>query len=492
MELNKLTAISAIDGRYRGITAPLSEYFSEYALMRARIRVEMEYLIALSEAGLVRKFTKEEKDWLRNSGSFTLEHAETIKKIEKEGLGNIPATNHDVKAVEYFITGQLARTSLADVAGWVHFALTSEDVDNIAQALLLRGAIENVLSPAAGELEEKLDGLIAEHADTPMLARTHGQPASPTTFGKEMRIYVERLRRQAGQVAERSILVKFAGATGNFNAHVAAAPEIDWPKFAESFVERIDKMRTDTRRGESGARGVLDNTTSATRGPRNEVGVRILLDPITAQTEPHDTYAELFDAMKRANAVLIDLSQDMWRYISDGWIIQKPKDGEVGSSTMPHKVNPIDFENAEGNLEVANSFFELFSRVLPVSRLQRDLSDSTIKRNFGAAFAHTLIAYKSLVRGLGKIEVNKEAMLEELCGHPEVIAEAIQTILRREGVTMPYEKLKELTRGKEIRMDGFSKFIDELSVNSEVKDKLKAIRPENYIGLAAQIAKKGL
>ncbi|HEY4513783.1 MAG TPA: adenylosuccinate lyase [Candidatus Paceibacterota bacterium] len=463
MELNKLTAVSSIDGRYRGITAPLSEYFSEFALMRARIRVEMEYLIALSEAGLVRKFTDEEKSWLRNSQSFTLEHAEIIKKIEKEGYGNIPATNHDVKAVEYFITGQLGKTSLSDVSGWVHFALTSEDVDNIAQAVLLRGAIESVLSPAARELTEKLEALINEYADTAMLARTHGQPASPTTFGKEIKIYLERFRRQVKQVANSSILVKFAGATGNYNAQIAAAPEIDWQNFSKEFVERFNK----------------DGSP-----------VRFELNPFAAQTEPHDTYAELFDALRRGNTVLIDFAQDMWRYISDGWISQKPKEGEVGSSTMPHKVNPIDFENAEGNLEVANSFFELFSRVLPVSRLQRDLSDSTIKRNFGTAFAHTLIAYKSLLRGLGKIDINKEAMLSELQAHPEVLAEAIQTILRREGVAMPYEKLKQLTRGRQVSLEDFAKFIDELPVSGEVKNRLKALRPENYIGLAAEIARK--
>lgn len=453
-----------MDGRYRGITAPLAEYFSEYALIRERARVEMEYLIALSEAGLVRKFTGDEKKWLRNSASFTVEHAETVKKIEKEGLGNIPATNHDVKAVEYFITGQLARTSLSDVAGWVHFALTSEDVDNIAQALLLRGAIEQALSPAACELGEALDRIIAEHADTPMLARTHGQPASPTTFGKEMRIYVERFRRQAGQIARGPILVKFSGATGNWNAHVAASPEIDWPKFSEEFVGRFNSEK---------------NT------------IKLELNPYTAQTEPHDTYAELFDAMRRGNTVLIDLAQDMWRYISDGWITQKPKEGEVGSSTMPHKVNPIDFENAEGNLGVANALFEYFSRKLPVSRLQRDLSDSTAKRNFGAAFAFTLIAYKSLLRGLSKISINKEAMIEALQAHPEVIAEAIQTILRKEGVAVPYEKLKDLTRGRQVTLADFAKFIDGLSVDAKVKKHLKSLRPETYTGLAEKIAKGG-
>lgn len=464
MQLDSLQAISSVDGRYRSITEPLAEYFSEYALIRARIRVEMEYLIALSDAGLIRPFTDEEKKWLRNERSFTLEHAKEVKKIEQEGLEGIPATNHDVKAVEYFIKRQLVNTSLSDAAGWVHFALTSEDVDNVAQALLLRGAIESVLSPAACDIGGALDALIAKHAGTPMLARTHGQSASPTTFGKEMRIFVERFRGQAGQIAGCTMLVKFSGATGNYNAHVAAAPEIDWRRFSAEFVARFNSSKS---------------------------GIKLELNPYTAQIEPHDTYAELFDSLRRLNTVLIDLSQDTWRYISDGWITQKQKEGEVGSSTMPHKINPIDFENAEGNLGVANALFEHFSRKLPISRLQRDLSDSTVKRTFGAAFAHTLIGFKSLLRGLSKIEVNARAMLDELQRHPEILAEAIQTILRREGAEMPYEKLKSLTRGRTVTLETLAEFIDELDVRAEVKERLKSLRPENYLGLAEDIAKSG-
>lgn len=462
MELHQLTAVSSIDGRYRENVAPLTEYFSEFALIRARIKVELEYLIALSEAGLVSKFTDKEKAWLRNEGSFTLEHARTVKKIETEGLGEILATNHDVKAIEYFIRRQMADTSLSDVAGWVHFGLTSDDVDNVALALLVRGALENVLSPVACDIGAALDALVEKHADTPMLARTHGQPASPTTFGKEMRVFVERFRRQAGQIASAAILVKFAGATGNYNAHLIAAPEVDWIQFSREFIGRFNK----------------------------DEGIRLLLNKYATQIEPHDTYAELFDTMRRRNTVLIALSQDLWRYISDGWITQKQKEGEVGSSTMPHKVNPIDFENAEGNFGIANALFEHFSRKLPISRLQRDLSDSTVKRAFGTAFAHTLIGFKSLLRGLGKIEVDKDAMLHALSSHPEVIAEAIQTVLRREGSEAPYEKLKALTRGREISMDELANFIDSLGIHDALKTRLKALKPKHYIGLASEIARQ--
>ncbi|KKW19885.1 MAG: Adenylosuccinate lyase [Parcubacteria group bacterium GW2011_GWA2_51_10] len=461
MQFEPLTAISSVDGRYRTVTEPLAEYFSEYALIRARIKVEFEYLIALSEAGLVRQFTDEEKKWLRNEASFTVEHAQMVKNIEKEGLDGIPATNHDVKAVEYFIKKQLAATSLTDVAEWVHFALTSEDSDNVAHALLLRGAIEEALSPVSCEIGQALDALILEHAETPMLARTHGQPASPTTFGKEMRIFVERFRRQAGQIADRAVLVKFSGATGNFNAHMVAAPEVDWRSFSRAFIERFNKKE----------------------------GIRLELNGYTNQIEPHDTYAEMFDNMRRLNTVLIALSQDIWRYISDGWITQRQKEGEVGSSTMPHKVNPIDFENAEGNLGVANALFNHYSNKLPISRLQRDLSDSTVKRTFGVAFAHTLIGFKSILRGLEKISVNKDAMLLALQRHPEVLAEAIQTVLRKEGVEVPYEKLKALTRGREVTLQDFAAFIEGLQISDEVKTRLKSLRPENYLGLAAEIAR---
>ena len=295
-----------------------------------------------------------------------------------------------------------------------------------------------------------------------MLARTHGQPASPTTFGKEMRVFEARIARQLVGLTKSHILVKFGGATGNYNAHMVAVPDVDWQAFAQKFIV-----------GLSG-----ENTIS------------IELNPVTTQSEPHDTYAELFDNLRRINTILVDLSQDMWRYISDGWLSQKTKEGEVGSSAMPHKVNPIDFENAEGNLGVANALFGHFSLKLPISRLQRDLSDSTVLRTFGTAFAHSLIGYQALSRGLGKVSVNTETMLEALQSHPEVIAEAIQTVLRKEGVEVPYEQLKMLTRGRKVSLEDFAKFIDGLDIDEKVKMHLKGIRPENYIGLASEIAGK--
>ena len=463
MPFEPLTAISPVDGRYRDIASALLEHFSEFGLIRKRLLVECEYLIALSGAGVgMRKLGKEEKTILQQLSQISTEEAHIVKKIEKEGYKGIPATNHDVKAVEYFLKMKLAKTSLADVSEWTHFALTSEDVNSIAYALSLRTALQSTILPALDEVKSALLALAQEHAATPMLARTHGQSASPTTFGKEMRVFETRLVRQLEQLRGRSILVKFGGATGNYNAHTVAAPETDWPALAKKFVGGLN------------------------------VGydIKIELNEVTTQIEPHDTYAEMFDNLRRINTILLDLSEDMWRYISDGWVGQKPKEGEVGSSAMPHKVNPIDFENAEGNFGVANALFTHFSQKLPVSRLQRDLSDSTVERVFGTAFAHSLIGYRSLLRGLEKINVNKDAMRSDLIAHPEVIAEAIQTVLRKEGVEAPYEKIKELTRGKQVTLDDFANFIDSFDIPADVKKRLKALRPENYIGLAEQIAEK--
>ena len=461
MPFEPLTAISSVDGRYRDISAALLEHFSEFGLIRKRLLVECEYLIALSGAGVgMRKLGKEEKTTLQQLSQISTEEAHVVKNIEKEGYEGIPATNHDVKAVEYFLKMKLAKTSLADISEWTHFALTSEDVNSIAYALSLRTALQSTILPALDEVRDALLALAQEHAATPMLARTHGQSASPTTFGKEIRVFETRLARQLEQLRGRSILVKFGGATGNYNAHTVAAPETDWCAFAKKFVDGLN------------------------------VGydIKIELNEVTTQIEPHDTYAEMFDNMRRINTILIDLSQDLWRYISDGWVGQKPKEGEVGSSAMPHKVNPIDFENAEGNFGVANALFTHFSQKLPVSRLQRDLSDSTVERVFGTAFAHSLVGYRSLLKGLGKINVNKEAMLEALQAHPEVIAEAIQTVLRKEGVEAPYEKIKEITRGRKVTLEDFASFIDGLDIGADVKKRLKELRPENYLGLAVEIA----
>src|SRR3989344_431791 len=457
----QLSAISSIDGRYRTIVASLAEHFSEYGLIRKRITVECEYLLALSEAGVIRALSKEEKVILKQLPPTSLEEAAIVKKIEKEGYEGIPATNHDVKAVEYFIKKRLAATSLKDIAEWTHFALTSADINSAAYGMALRGALQSEIIPSIEGIRASLMTLTEKYASTAMLARTHGQPATPTTFGKEMRVFESRLARQLGQLSKQAIFVKFSGATGSYNAHVAALPDVDWRSFAKDLIVRLN------------------------------VGYKISLElnEITTQIEPHDTYAELFDTMRRINTILVDFSQDIWRYISDGWLGQKVKEGEIGSSAMPHKVNPIDFENAEGNLGLANALFNHFSNKLPVSRLQRDLSDSTVERTFGSAFAHSLIAYASLARGLEKLSVNEEAVRSDLTAHPEVLAEAIQTVLRKEGVEVPYEKLKALTRGKQVTLEDFAQFIDTLAVNENVKKGLKQLRPENYLGLAEKLAK---
>jgi adenylosuccinate lyase len=461
MPFEPLTAIGSIDGRYHGVSTELCEHFSEYGLIRKRIFVECEYLIALSEANVgMRKLSEEEKLILRHVPSIAIDEAQIVKKIERDGYDGIPATNHDVKAVEYYIKKRLAGTSLADISEWTHFALTSEDINSVAYGLMLRSALQAVIEPAIEKIQEILETTAHEHASQPMLARTHGQSATPTTYGKEMRVFERRIARQLQQLRERTILVKFGGATGNYNAHQVSLPQIDWRTFAKNFIEGLNAGYQ----------------------------IRIELNPVTTQIEPHDTYAELSDNMRRINTILTDLAQDMWRYISDGWVTQKPKEGEIGSSAMPHKVNPIDFENAEGNFGLANALFTHFSQKLPISRLQRDLSDSTVERSFGTAFAYSLVGYRSLARGLSKIIVNKDAMLEALTSHPEVLAEAFQTVLRKEGVEIPYEKLKNLTRGKKVTLEDFAQFIDGLDVKPEVKTRLKALRPETYIGLAVEIA----
>lgn len=468
MPLEMLTAVSSIDGRYRATTEKLLAQFSEFALIRNRVFVECEYLIALSEVPKLgmRKLAPKEKVLLRQLANISLEDARIVKAIENEGYKGTLATNHDVKAVEYFIKEKISKTSLKDIAEWIHFALTSEDVNSVAHGLALRSALCDIMLPSLHDIETTLSTLSARYAKSAMLARTHGQSASPTTFGKEMKVFAKRLERQLSTLEASSVLVKWGGATGNYNAHVAGAPEVNWRAFARKFV------------------GALGKSTS-----NSTYTVRLGLNEYTTQIEPHDTYAEMFDSLRRINTILIDLSQDMWRYISDGWVTQKPKAGEVGSSTMPHKVNPIDFENAEGNLGVGNALLEHFSHKLPISRLQRDLSDSTVERTFGTAFAHSLIAYSSLVRGFGKVSVNESAMLEALKEHPEVLAEAIQTALRREKVAVPYEKLKELTRGREVTLEDFAGFVDSLDISSKTKKRLRELRPETYIGLSTDIAR---
>ena len=461
--LDKLEMISPVDGRYRRYTEPLAEIFSEKGLIRNRLEVEVEYLIILNEqlsTPKIRKFSEQEKIMARGLyEDLSTEDASIVKAIETKGYNNIKATNHDVKAIEYFMKEKLGNTSLKDSLEWIHFALTSEDVNNIAYGLMLSEGVGGVVLPAAEELRCKIHEFADRYRDVPMLARTHGQPASPTTFGKEFDVFSSRLKRQIEQLNNYEILVKLNGATGNYNAHQVAFPEVNWKIFTRNFIERLSFGRQ----------------------------MKLMPNYITTQIEPHDTYAELFDSIRRLNVILIDFDQDIWRYISDNWIKQKPVEGEVGSSTMPHKVNPIDFENSEGNLGMANAMFNYFSTKLPISRLQRDLSDSTVERNFGVALAHCLIAYKSALKGMSKIVVNNEKVSEELENHPEVISEAIQTVLRREGIEMPYEKLKELTRGRKVTAEDFIKFIEGLDVSDCIKEELKNISPRNYIGIAKDL-----
>ena len=429
--------------------------------MRYRLTIEGEYLIALSELKIkLRKLSDKEKKIIKALYDLSEKDAQIISNIETKGYKNIKATDHDVKAVEYFMKDKLRKTSLKDVLEWIHFGLTSEDTNNLSYALMLCDGTKLLLEKLGGVIKE-INKLAREHKNLPMLARTHGQPASPSTFGKEFAVFAKRLERQMDILRRQKILAKLNGATGNYNAHVAAFPNIDWIKFTKIFIAHLDNLE-----------------------PRT-----LHLEPNlhTTQIEPHDSYVELFDRFKRLNNILIDFNQDMWRYVSDEWITQKPAKGTVGSSTMPHKINPIKFENSEGNLGLANSMFEFFGRKLPISRLQRDLSDSTVQRNFGTAFSHSFIAYEYLLKGLSKISVNKNKVLEALNSHPEIIAEAIQTILRREGQEFPYEKLKDLTRGKIVSKEDFKKFIGNLEVSDKIKKELLKITPENYTGLASKL-----
>jgi len=457
-----LNSISPIDGRYEKYTKDLVEYWSEAASMKYKVLMECEYLIALSETrGIkVRKLSGKEKVIIRNLyNRFSLKDAELISDFELRGYKNIKATNHDFKAIEYYIKEKLGKTSLRNVSEFVHFGLTTWDATNIAYALMIGESVEKVYFPALEDIVKKIGKLAKENRNIPMLARTHGQPASPTTFGKEFKVFEERLKRQLDQLRNHRVLAKLNGATGNYNALYIAYPKINWIKFSVSLIAKIGKLR----------------------------GVPLQVNLYTTQIEPYDSFIELFDIMKRINSILIDFNQDMWRYISDGWVEQKPKAGEVGSSTMPHKINPWFLENSEGNLGMANAMFEFFARKLPISRLQRDLSDSTVLRNIGTAFGHSLIGFKYLNNQLGRIVVNKERALEDLNNHPEVIAEAIQTILRREGAKMPYEELKALTRGKKVALEDFRKFIDGLNVPEKVKKELRKITPQNYTGLASKL-----
>lgn len=457
-----LNSISPIDGRYEKYTKDLIPFFSEAACTKYKIIVEGEYLIALSETkGLnLRKLSTKEKAIIRSLYDLSESDASIINQIETTGYKNIKATNHDFKAIEYYMKDKLGKTSLKDILEFVHFGLTTWDATNIAYALMLSDSLTHVLIPEISKIVTTLNSLAKKYKGLAMLARTHGQPASPTTFGKEMRVFTARIEKRLEGLQSIKIDAKLNGATGNYNALQVAYTKIDWIKFSEKFIESFNKNRSQKLRA----------------------------NLITTQIECYDSYVAIFDTTRRINTILLNFNQDMWRYISDDWVGQRAVEGEIGSSTMPHKINPWFLENSEGNLGTANALFEFFARKLPISRLQRDLSDSTVLRSIGTAFGHSLIGYKYLTNQLSRIVVNKERMLKDLNAHPEVIAEAIQTILRREGVAMPYEKLKELTRGKEVTLADIREFIKSLSVNDNIKKELLKITPENYIGLASKLA----
>lgn len=447
MNLSPLSAISPIDGRYHKATSELSGYFSEAALIKFRVYVEIEYFIALCELPLpqLANFEHENFTALRSIYlNFNDTHAEAVKAIEK-------TTNHDVKAVEYFIKQEFSKLGLYDHKEFIHFGLTSQDINNTAIPYSFKLAIENSYMPALSELVVQLKERVTEWSGIPMLAHTHGQPASPTRLGKELQVFVERIEAQLGQLMTIPFSAKFGGATGNFNAHHVAYPQTDWILFANRFVN--DRLKLNRSQ----------NTT---------------------QIEHYDNFAAHCDVLKRINNVLIDLNRDMWTYISMNYFKQQIKEGEIGSSAMPHKVNPIDFENSEGNLGLANAIFEHLAAKLPISRLQRDLTDSTVLRNIGVPLAHTLIAIKSTIRGLKKLLLNEEAIKADLEANWAVVAEAIQTVLRREGYPNPYEALKELTRtNSTVNRSTISQFVDTLAVSDSVKSELKAISPFNYTGL---------
>ncbi len=453
-QLSTLSALSPLDGRYAGKTDALRPWLSEAAFMRQRVQVEVHWLIALSQAKLpdFPSFSATaEAVLLKLVADFSDADAQRIKAIEA-------VTNHDVKAVEYWMKEKVAgHAELEKASEFIHFACTSEDINNTSHGLMLKGAREEVILPKLKEVLASLTNLAVLNADIPMLSRTHGQPASPTTLGKEMANVAMRLERAIRNIENVPLLGKMNGAVGNYNAHLSAYPDVDWESFSKEVVEK-------------------------------RLGLQF--NPYTIQIEPHDYMAELFDAVARANTILLDLNRDIWGYISVGYFKQKTKAGEIGSSTMPHKVNPIDFENSEGNLGIANALLKHLSEKLPVSRWQRDLTDSTVLRNLGTALGHSLLAYDSVLRGLGKLETNPTRLAEDLDNCWEVLAEPVQTVMRRYGVPNPYEQLKELTRGKGITPEGLKTFIQGLAIPDDAKQSLLKMTPASYIGKAIELAKR--
>ncbi len=453
-QLSTLSALSPLDGRYASKTDGLRPWLSEAAFMKQRVQVEVHWLIALSQAKLPNfpSFSANaEAVLLKLVTDFSDSDAERIKTIEA-------VTNHDVKAVEYWMKEKVVgHAELEKASEFIHFACTSEDINNTSHGLMLKGARQEVLLPKLRELLSALTNLAVANADVPMLSRTHGQPASPTTLGKEMANVAMRLQRAIANIEKVPLLGKMNGAVGNYNAHLSAYPDVDWEKFSKEVVEK-------------------------------RLGLEF--NPYTIQIEPHDYMAELFDAIARANTILLDMNRDIWGYISVGYFKQKTKAGEIGSSTMPHKVNPIDFENSEGNLGIANALLKHLSEKLPVSRWQRDLTDSTVLRNLGTALGHSLLAYDSALKGLGKLETNPERLAEDLNNCWEVLAEPVQTVMRRFGVPNPYEQLKELTRGKGITPEGLRSFIQGLAIPDDAKKLLLEMTPASYIGKATELAKR--
>lgn len=448
MDLNSLTAVSPIDGRYGSKTDALRPIFSEYGLIHHRVLVEVRWLQMLSNNAAIAEvpaFSEKTNNLLNNIvDKFTVEDAQRVKNIER-------TTNHDVKAVEYFLKEKIeGNTELEAVTEFIHFACTSEDINNLSHALMIREARTQTILPAMDEVIDAITKLAHDLAAVPLLSRTHGQPASPSTMGKEMANVAYRLRRQREQLVTIPILGKINGAVGNYNAHLSSYPEIDWQAEAEKFVTSLG----------------------------------IDWNPYTTQIEPHDYIAEMFDCVARFNTIIIDFDRDIWAYISNGYFKQRTVEGEVGSSTMPHKVNPIDFENSEGNLGLANAVFQHLASKLPISRWQRDLTDSTVLRNLGVGVGYALIAYSSTMRGISKLEINEAVLAADLDGNWEVLAEPIQTVMRRYGIEKPYEKLKALTRGKRVDAEGMAQFIDTLELPEEVKIEMKKWTPANYIGNA--------
>tara|TARA_R110002020_G_scaffold157134_6_gene339618 strand:- start:3187 stop:4557 length:1371 start_codon:yes stop_codon:yes gene_type:complete len=455
MQLSSLTAVSPVDGRYGSKTASLRSIFSEYGLIRFRVQVEVRWLQCLAahpQVPEIGPFSDEANALLdRLVDDFQVEHAERIKEIER-------TTNHDVKAVEYLLKEQVASLpELGAVNEFIHFACTSEDINNLSHALMLSAGRDQVMLPLMHRVVADLRALAITHADVPLLSRTHGQPASPTTMGKELANVVYRLERQIAQISAVPLLGKINGAVGNYNAHLSAYPDVDWEANARTFIEDI---------------------------------LGLGFNPYTTQIEPHDYIAELFDAVARFNTILIDFDRDIWGYISLGYFKQKTIAGEIGSSTMPHKVNPIDFENSEGNLGIANAVLQHLASKLPISRWQRDLTDSTVLRNLGVGFAHSVIAYESTLKGISKLELNAQRIAEDLNNCWEVLAEPIQTVMRRYAVPDAYEKLKELTRGKGITPEALQAFVEALEIPEEAKQELKALTPANYIGNAVAQARR--